>query len=1127
MIKQDLEELRQKARTITIEEQKRIISKFSDNELLIHIQELYNRMEPNYLSEIDHLDKFIFLEKTDKAITISISILVYKGDVRAKSIQDVSIIETKFNELRRYSDKYILILIGYTSNEGKKRLSELKNHTVEIRDFDWLTEKFLEFSPEIFYDPKKISFLQNKIADLEYGHWLSKKGFNLSDTFTDPIVSTIEIQDIVAYHNEFINKKKLPFQTLKSFLDSNKKILIVGEPGCGKSSALAKLAIDSYQSCIKQISQNKDQIIFIPILLKASEFIKVLNKGDLYTYIPENVSEKIQIKSILIDGIDEVAIQERDSIIHRAVEIANELNISLILTTRTDQISNQSIQLLKRYDLLPFEFNQSLKLIQKILQGNTDFSKIKNIIIDSIHKLEKNLPLSPISIILLVELIENEKEIPASMVELYQKYLELVLGNIDSKKGLQVLFDYHIKEKFLSSLAFEEFFKKNRIDIPENDFYDFTENYKSKFESIGDINQFLDELKRSQILIIGHNVMFRHRTFLEYFVGLFINKNRDSDEFGRINDYLIRLYYSSQWSEVVLYYIGLNQEVKKEFLEKLFKYAEDNLELGLDKLMSGRLLQAGWQSESSIKEYGIENAIQYSDKFRNYIFNIISTKNTSQFSNLFFDIIILAFCEDSFSSTFLHRENNRVLDKILSNNINFSYIQAIGLFAANKRFLNYQDANKITYNILEKIENDKNLTVDDKTRYLISLDLIEREDKEIRRFIRKKIKKKLGKSFFQNPIRHLSKERKEIFMLEENTFIQSLKVSNFTCFKNLEVSFSPGMNFIIGENSSGKTHFLKILYSSISAINQTKNFAIQIKNELGEQMIAKELMEVFRPDSLNRLSSSEQTDIIIEIIKTDGLNNESLDFHYSFSKEDDKSAKIKLLDESNSFPSAIFIPVKEVLSFTTYFIDYYENHESDFDKTFYNLMKALSRAPIKKDSEKYKVIEPLLDSLKEIIGGNIIRKEHKFYLITNDGMERETSLIAEGYRKIAMLYYLILTDNLKKGDILFWDEPDSSLNPKLIVSLTKALISLVEMGIQVFVTSHNLFFMHEIDLHVKKLGEKFPTKFFSFVRKQSEVIVEEGRQLSELKTILSLDEALAQSDREEEILINKENSNDY
>ena len=42
--------------------------------------------------------------------------------------------------------------------------------------------------------------------------------------------------------------------------------------------------------------------------------------------------------------------------------------------------------------------------------------------------------------------------------------------------------------------------------------------------------------------------------------------------------------------------------------------------------------------------------------------------------------------------------------------------------------------------------------------------------------------------------------------------IKNLTIKNFTVFEEIEVSFSKGINIIIGENGSGKTHLLKLIY---------------------------------------------------------------------------------------------------------------------------------------------------------------------------------------------------------------------------------------------------------------------------------------------------------------------------
>lgn len=47
--------------------------------------------------------------------------------------------------------------------------------------------------------------------------------------------------------------------------------------------------------------------------------------------------------------------------------------------------------------------------------------------------------------------------------------------------------------------------------------------------------------------------------------------------------------------------------------------------------------------------------------------------------------------------------------------------------------------------------------------------------------------------------------------------LQQLDIKNFTVFQNADLTFANGLNVVIGENSSGKTHILKLAYSIIAA----------------------------------------------------------------------------------------------------------------------------------------------------------------------------------------------------------------------------------------------------------------------------------------------------------------------
>ena len=46
------------------------------------------------------------------------------------------------------------------------------------------------------------------------------------------------------------------------------------------------------------------------------------------------------------------------------------------------------------------------------------------------------------------------------------------------------------------------------------------------------------------------------------------------------------------------------------------------------------------------------------------------------------------------------------------------------------------------------------------------------------------------------------------------SMITHLRIKNFTAFNDLAIEFSPGINIIIGENSTGKTQLLKAVLAT-------------------------------------------------------------------------------------------------------------------------------------------------------------------------------------------------------------------------------------------------------------------------------------------------------------------------
>jgi len=57
---------------------------------------------------------------------------------------------------------------------------------------------------------------------------------------------------------------------------------------------------------------------------------------------------------------------------------------------------------------------------------------------------------------------------------------------------------------------------------------------------------------------------------------------------------------------------------------------------------------------------------------------------------------------------------------------------------------------------------------------------------------------------------------------------------------------------------------------------------------------------------------------------------------------------------------------------------------------------------------------------------------------------------------------------LLEGSILFWDEPETNLNPQLFGPVIQILLELQRMGVQLFLATHDYTILKQLDLQAKE-----------------------------------------------------------
>ncbi|KPA17872.1 ATP-binding protein [Candidatus Magnetomorum sp. HK-1] len=349
--------------------------------------------------------------------------------------------------------------------------------------------------------------------------------------------------------------------------------------------------------------------------------------------------------------------------------------------------------------------------------------------------------------------------------------------------------------------------------------------------------------------------------------------------------------------------------------------------------------------------------------------------------------------------------------------------------------------------------------------------------------------------------------------------LKSLRMKNFTAFSDVIFEFVPGLNVIVGENITGKSHVLKMGYCLLYSLYQlsTKQALKKaaISDELAVQqgmsgLLTEKILNVFKPDALsnlNRINANLPTEIMAEI-KKENINQL---MSFSFRKNDNQLMLNQFAKMNINMP--LFIPTNEILTMLPEFPELYEKHYMSIDETYYDLCKAMRMPLLKKIPDDLK---KNVESLEVVLGGKIVvQKTGHVYIHFSNNDKLEISLVAEGLRKLSTLIYLIKNGTISKGCTIFWDEAENNLNPKYMAKMANALFSLVQNGIQVIIVTHSLFLMKELSLLSEISSGKTFCRFFNCNPIQNNIIVEHGDLLEDIPSVASLHEALRQDDREQ------------
>lgn len=431
---------------------------------------------------------------------------------------------------------------------------EINNSDVSINTYHWEEGKFEHKGSFNKHEILKTNSISNESAfvNMDFYKGLIDIGVN----YIHPDKDVLDLNDLFIYPNLKVLNEENKFDMKKisseSILESdNKKILLIGDEYCGKSTLLKKIFIDS-------ISKNKLPLLIDGNAIRNSrlEYDKIINRHVKKQYDGLDGINYVNLtgeRVLLLDGFDLV---KGDKTSITAFLTTSYSIFNKIIITVNDTFDFSGSELLgesyfdseyTKYEILKLGHRLRYELVNKWNQLKEECQNENGVLIyknnHAVRTITKVLgknyvPSTPFFLLTLLQSMEsgNALEVSANTYGYYYEYLiTQSLGNASVKKEeLDEFFNY-VKE-----LSFY-FFDKNIKDESKQALWDFNFNFCKIYGVKIDFDNRFKLLVKAKILETkdGEYYKFKYPYVYYFFIAKYLSDTIRSDTTTSIIDNLV------------------------------------------------------------------------------------------------------------------------------------------------------------------------------------------------------------------------------------------------------------------------------------------------------------------------------------------------------------------------------------------------------------------------------------------------------------------------------------------------------------------------------------------------------------------------------------------------------------
>jgi len=267
---------------------------------------------------------------------------------------------------------------------------------------------------------------------------------------------------------------------------------------------------------------------------------------------------------------------------------------------------------------------------------------------------------------------------------------------------------------------------------------------------------------------------------------------------------------------------------------------------------------------------------------------------------------------------------------------------------------------------------------------------------------------------------------------------------NFAKLKDTSIEFND-ITVLAGKPGTGKSYVMKMMYAVEEMLKIEKRALFKSSIDTKEFYLHNLVLSIF--------SKHEQ------ISNNYSIKFDKLEILYS-----DTHLNLTLNPSQLKKNNVIFVETPLILEFKKFI-----NHEKG--KTPYHIESLLNILDTNYsfiDKEQEELIKNFREKSESIIGGDIESSGDSFIFNRKDDKNYDILNASSGIKSIGLLQYLVTNKALKKGSVLFWEEPEVHLHPEWQKKMVELFIELMNAGVKIVFSTHSAYMIEYLNALSKK-----------------------------------------------------------